>query len=695
MSNLLSGETSPYLLQHAGQPVHWFPWGPAALERARRDDRPILLSIGYSACHWCHVMAHESFDDEATAALMNRLFVNIKVDREERPDLDQIYQTAHQLLTRQGGGWPLTVFLAPDGTPFHSGTYYPPEARHGRPAWRDLLESVAAAWQSQRGAIDQQGEAVRQALARTTPQATASEPAAVLAALGGPLQAVAGAWLAQRHDREHGGFGGAPKFPHATDLAWLLERGVAEGDGDARDIALLTLTRMAQGGLQDQLGGGFFRYSVDERWQIPHFEKMLSDNGLLLGLYAEATALTGDPLHGRAVEDGAGWLMREMQAPEGGYLSSLDADVEGREGRHYVWTSEEVRAALTPLEWDLASAHWDLIAAPNFEARHWHLGVVRPTAQLAATFDQPQAAIDEIITTVRAKLLARREQRLPPGRDDKVLTSWNALAITGMVRAAGLAGRPDWLQSARRAADFIHDHLWIEHQGRHRLLATWKDGQARFDAYLDDHAFLIEAMLALLQADFRLEDLRFAQALADELLDGFEDTAQGGFFFTRHDHERLIHRTKTGRDQALPSGNASAAWALQRLGHLVSEPRYLRAAERTLLLFAAEVAHQPGAWSRLLQAAVEQQCPPALIVLRGPQAREWRDALLQRCLPHTLVLAPPDATTGLPAPLDHPLPAAGGTTAWVCSGTQCLPPVHRLDELLAGLAPAPAPPTGR
>ncbi|WP_290874386.1 thioredoxin domain-containing protein, partial [Aquabacterium sp.] len=411
MPNLLSGETSPYLLQHAAHPVAWQPWGPAALAEARSQGKPILLSIGYAACHWCHVMAHESFEDEATAALMNAHFVNIKVDREERPDLDQLYQDAHQLLTQKGGGWPLTVFLAPDGTPFHSGTYYPPEARYGRPAFKDLLGSVAEAWASRRPDIERQNAQVRAALQRALPALSlpAQGPAAALSALAGPVQDAARQWLAERHDAEHGGFGGAPKFPHPSDLAWLLERGVAEGDGGAREMALHSLASMARGGLQDQLAGGFFRYSVDAHWGIPHFEKMLSDNGLLLALYADAAALTGEPVFGRAVEATVAWLLTEMQLPGGGFASSLDADSDPpgsepteREGAFYVWQAEAVRAALKPVEWDLASAHWNLIDAPNFEGRAWHLIEARPAAEMARTLQQPQTAIQTVIDAARA-----------------------------------------------------------------------------------------------------------------------------------------------------------------------------------------------------------------------------------------------------------------------------------------------------
>jgi len=705
MPNLLSGETSPYLLQHASNPVDWFPWGPAALQAAREQGKPILLSIGYAACHWCHVMAHESFEDEATAAVMNAHFINIKVDREERPDLDQLYQDAHQLLTRKGGGWPLTIFLAPDGTPFHSGTYYPPEARYGRPAFPDLLASVAEAWQARRPEIDKQNASVRQALQQALPGvalAGQTGAGAALAALAGPVQDAARQWLAERHDAVNGGFGGAPKFPHPTDLRWLLERGVAEGDGGAREMALHSLAMMARGGVADQLGGGFFRYSVDDHWAIPHFEKMLSDNGQLLALYADATALTGEPLHGRTVEATVAWLLAEMQLPDGGFASSLDADSPGAddpEGAFYIWQADAVRAALSPVEWDLASAHWDLINAPNFEGRAWHLVEARPAAEMARTLQQPQAAIQTILDAARTKLLALREERPRPGRDDKVLGSWNALAVTGLVRAAQVAGRPDWVAAARQALGLISQALWVSEPGApggHRLLATCKGSEggqaqrtAHLNAYLDDHAFLLEALLGLMQSDFRQAELDWATQLAEALLGAFEDSAQGGFFFTRHDHEALIVRAKPGQDHALPSGNAVAALALLRLGHLLGEPRYLQAAERTLLLFAPKAAHEPGAWSGLLRAALEQQHPPTLVVLRGAEAGAWRDQLLTAYLPHTLVIALPDEAGDLPEALDKPLPPAGQTEAWLCSGAQCSPPLGSLAAVKAELGLAP------
>jgi uncharacterized protein YyaL (SSP411 family) len=695
MPNHLAQATSPYLLQHAEQPVDWYLWGEDALALARAGNKPILLSIGYSACHWCHVMAHESFDDAATAQQMNAQFVNIKVDREERPDLDQIYQQAHQMLTRQGGGWPLTIFLSPEGVPFHSGTYYPPEARFGRPAFRDLLDSVAAAWRDQREAIAKQDAAILQAFAHSQPQppeAAGTTAAQAVAALAGPVQEAARLWAEQHFDATHGGFGGAPKFPHPTDLAWLLDHGVRHGDDAARQMVIDSLSHMAAGGLLDQLGGGFYRYSVDERWEIPHFEKMLCDNGQLLALYADAAALTGDPLLMRAMADTAIWAEREMQLREGGFASSLDADSEGEEGRFYVWKPEDLRQALTPLEWDLASGHWNVLEGSNFEGDWLHLRQARTVEQMAKSLEQPQQAIEDILRATRAKLLAKREERVRPGRDDKVLVSWNAMMVTGLARAAAVAARPDWLASARQALDAVRRTMWTSVNGQPRLLATARDGHAHLNAYLDDHACLLEALLAVMQVDFRVEDLNWAKALADELLAHFEDPEQGGFFFTRHDHETLINRPRSPFDSATPSGNGVAAWALQRLGHLLGDMRYLRAAERTLALFAADVARTPATAARLLGAAVEHARPPTVVVVRGPHARTWANALLREYRPHTVVIALPDGAhaAGLPATLDMPVPPADATRAWVCEGAVCRPPVDSAEALRQLLKPAQA-----
>lgn len=602
MQNRLASQHSAYLLQHAEQPVDWYPWGDEALVLAQRMDKPILLSIGYAACHWCHVMARESFSDPAIAALMNEGFVNIKVDREERPDLDAVYQMAHQLLRRTGGGWPLTIFLSPQGMPFYSGTYFPADAPEGQATFRNVLGSVSTVWSEQRPALARQDQALRLALAASLPH---PDPAAVLDAT---VRTQAFQQLAAAFDPVQGGFGAAPKFPHPSDLAFLLGRAKEAGDESARGMALLTLRKMAEGGLYDQIGGGFFRYSVDAEWRVPHFEKMLCDNGVLLALYADALAMTGEPLFRRIVEDTAAWALREMQADSGGFHASLAADdAQGREGHFYLWESEPLRLALSPNEWDVCAAHWGLVDMPSFEGRLWHLRVARPASALAATLRRPEAQLDELIASARPKLLAERDKRDPPARDAKLLTGWTALMITGLARAGAVCQRPEWLQAARAALRFIQLERWQD-DGRTsgRLLAL--PGQS---AFLDDHAFLLEAVLALHDADPQPQDLPFAEAIAKALLAQFEDRDEGGFFFTRHDSRALIHRLKTGVDAATPSGNGTAALALLALGDKLEAPQYRAAAERCVRVFAATVRHDPASHTRLLQAAARGQPLPA------------------------------------------------------------------------------------
>ncbi|CAN5191548.1 thioredoxin domain-containing protein [soil metagenome] len=602
MSNRLASQPSAYLLQHAEQPVDWYPWGDEALGLAQRQDKPILLSIGYAACHWCHVMARESFSDPAIAALMNEGFVCIKVDREERPDLDAVYQMAHQLLRRTGGGWPLTIFLSPQGMPFYSGTYFPADAPEGQATFRHVLGSVSTVWSEQRPALLRQDQALRLALADSQPHA---DPKAVLDA---PVRTQAFQQLTTAFDPVQGGFGAAPKFPHPSDLAFLLRRAREEGDASARDMALLTLRKMAEGGLYDQIGGGFFRYSVDAQWRIPHFEKMLCDNGVLLALYADALELTGEPLFRRVVEDTANWALREMQSATGGFHASLAADDgQGREGRFYVWESEPLRLALSPNEWDVCAAHWGLVDAPGFESRDWHLRVARPAGALAVTLRRPEAQVEELIASARPKLLAERDKRERPARDAKLLTGWTALMMTGLARASAVCQRPEWLLAARSALRFVQVERWQD-DGRTsgRLLAL--PGQS---AFLDDHAFLLEAVLALHDADPQPGDLPFAQAVAKAMLAQFEDREAGGFFFTRHDSRALIHRLKTGVDAATPSGNGTAALALLALGDKLDAPQaaaYRLAAERCVRVFAATVQRDPASHTRLLQAAAQLAC---------------------------------------------------------------------------------------
>ena len=681
MPNRLSRETSPYLQQHADNPVDWYPWGEEALQLARVEDKPVLLSVGYSACHWCHVMAHESFEDPAVAALMNELFVNIKVDREERPDIDQIYQTAHAMLTRRGGGWPLTMFLAPDQTPFFGGTYFPKTARHGMPGFVDLLPQVAAAYHTKRMEIGQQGETLRAALAQTLP-APAVDAALSAAPLDTGLRE-----LKQVFDETDGGIGAAPKFPHPAELEFCLRRAAVTRDDYARDMVRLTLTKMAEGGIYDQLGGGFCRYSVDQYWAIPHFEKMLYDNGPLLRLYSDLWLTDRQPLYACVVADTAAWVMREMQSPEGGYYSSLDADSEHEEGRFYVWTPAAVKAALSAEEYAVVAPHYGLDAPPNFEGAYWHLRVMKPLAFVAKRLDLAPERAQSLLDSARTKLLALRGQRIRPGRDEKILVSWNALMVKGMARAARVFDRPEWLASARAATDFIRATLWRaddERTGaRTRLLATCRDGKAHLNAYLDDYAFLLDALLELAQSDLRPEDLAWARELAEVLLTQFEDREHGGVFFVSHDHERLILRPKTGHDTATPSGNGVAAFALQRLGHLLGEPRYLDAAARTLQAFKPMLERQASAHASLCLALEEQLAPPTVVIFRGDEMAAWQHELAARYLPQTMVLAIPAGLGPLPPVLDKP--PGGKVNAWVCQGVKCLPPITDLTELVAVL----------
>ncbi len=672
MSNRLARETSPYLLQHADNPVDWYPWGKEAFALARDTGRPVLLSIGYSACHWCHVMAHESFEDEATAELMNELFVNVKVDREERPDVDKIYQTAHQLLTQRGGGWPLTMFLdGEDLRPFFGGTYFPNEARYGMPAFGELLRKVADYYAQNRDGVRSQGERVVEVLAQLQPPPAAGD----IELHDGPLAAVREA-LAATFDREHGGFGGAPKFPHPTTLERLLRhwRGTAdepEPDVEALYMAALTLTRMAEGGLFDHVGGGFYRYSVDKYWQIPHFEKMLYDNGPLLALYAQAAIATGEDLFRTTADATADWMLTDMQAAGGGFFATRDADSEGHEGLYYLWDPDEVRALLGD-DYEVFARRFGLDRPANFEGR-WHLTV------------REQVSGDEarILARSRAKLLERRARRVPPARDEKQLTAWNALAIRGLAIAGRSLERPDLVDAAVAAVDFLHETMLRDG----RLLASYKDGEAKFAAYLDDHAFLLDALIELLQSRWNAAHLEFAQQLAALLLEHFEDREDGGFWFTADDHEQLIHRSKPLADEAVPSGNGIAAFALQRLGFLLGETRYLEAAERTLRAAWRAMEDIPHGHMSLLGALEEYLAHPEIIVIRGDDEgiARWRDSAARIYAPRRLVFAIPAGEARLPGALAERKPLDGETVAYRCVGTQCDLPVTTWEALAARL----------
>lgn len=681
MPNRLQHESSPYLLAHADNPVDWYPWGPQALALARETGRPILLSIGYSACHWCHVMAHECFEDAEVADVMNRLYVNIKVDREERPDLDRIYQQAFQLLNQRGGGWPLTMFLTHDDqVPFFGATYVPKQARHGMPGLIDLLERLAEVCRSRPEEVRQQNAALLQALA-----AGPSRVARTGYSLNpGPLATVRSE-LAQAFDRRFGGFGGAPKFPHTLQLERLL-RQAAAGDDESGAMLAQTLTAMARGGLRDHLDGGFFRYCVDAQWGIPHFEKMLYDNGPLLALYAQAWELTGNPLYREVVESTAGWAIARMQSAEGGFFSALDADSDGQEGAFYRWDAEEVRTLLAD-DAPLFAAAYGLDEAPNFEGRWHHLVRRRDAADLARAFGLPESEVRDRIATARTRLAAQREQRIAPARDEKILCAWNALMIQGLAVAGHLLHREDWIDAAARAMGFVRERLWRDG----RLLACYAGGEARLPAYLDDYAFLIEAALDLCQARWDDGTLRFSLDLTEVVLERFQDTRRGGFHFTADDHERLIVRPKPLFDETLPSANGVMAHNLLRLGRLLGHMPWLVAAEKTLKWAWPSLERNPMACSALLRALDEYFNAGQTVILRHTDGdiRPWRGALA-RYRPGRLCLVIPPGAGDLPAALGEKRPPRSGTRAWVCEGTTCSAPVDEPSRLAALLGDGPA-----
>jgi len=676
MPNRLAAETSPYLRQHADNPVDWWPWNAEALAAARAQGKPILLSIGYSACHWCHVMAHESFEDEATARAMNEKFICIKVDREERPDLDKIYQLAHQALTRRGGGWPLTVFLAPDDlAPFYAGTYFPKDARYGMPPFTYVLEQVRDFWDTRRNEVRAQNAALREFLDQYDAgeaHAGALDDAPIRAAL---------AQIERHFDPEYGGHLGAPKFPHCPEMELLLDLGTPK----AREMVELTLTRMAEGGIHDQIGGGFCRYSVDERWEIPHFEKMLYDNAQLLPLYARGASAGGRSLSSEVVQRFVEWLTREMIAPHGGFYAALDADSEGEEGKFYVWQREEVRAALDDDEFAVAQPYYGFDRAPNFEHVAWNPIVVQPLDNIAEALNLSHDDAEGLLFRTRKKLFAKRAERVRPGLDDKILTSWNALMISGLARAARMRNASSFTALAETAIESLRRNAWRND----RLHASFDGRAARFPAYLDDHAFLLEALIEFLQIDWNNRYLDWAVELANVLLDRFEDHEHGGFYFTAHDHETLIQRPKPFADEALPSGNGVAAHALERLGHLLGDTRWLDAAERTLRAAWSTMQQMPQACATLQRALMDNLDPRTLVVVRFDTVEEedaWRTALhacgdLRRIDAYFIPVGAGD----LPGTLDAQKYVPGGV-AYVCRGLQCDPPITDASRLATALA---------
>lgn len=591
-TNRLIHESSPYLKQHAHNPVDWHPWGEEALRRARELDRPIFLSIGYSACHWCHVMEHESFEDPEVGRLLNEHFISIKVDREERPDLDQIYMTAVQLLTRHGG-WPMSVFLTPDLKPFYGGTYFPPQDRYNLPSFKRLVVSLAHAWKERRQEIE---EAAR-SLTENIRLWSRLEPGA--AKLGPELLRQALAQLRERFDPRHGGFGQAPKFPHPMDLRLLLRLWRRCNDDQALAMVTKTLDEMALGGIYDQLGGGFHRYSTDARWLVPHFEKMLYDNALLVPAYLEAFQATGNPFYRAVVEETLAYVLREMTSPEGPFYSTQDADSEGEEGKFFVWTRAELEQILGPEEARLFSEVYDVTDDGNWEG-HNILHRSRPLEQEAKLLKMPEADLRRRLEQSKQRLFEARSKRVWPGRDEKVLTAWNGLMINAFAQAAQVLDRPEYAQAAVRAADFL---LRVMRTPDGRLLRTTGLGaQPKLNAYLEDYAYLIDSLVSLYETTFDSRWIREALDLVRVLNDQFWDEAEGGFFFTGRDHETLIARNKDPHDDATPSGNAVAVTAFLRLHKLTGDTVLLDRAVRTMELYGGLLESSPLAAAQMLIA---------------------------------------------------------------------------------------------
>ena len=685
-TNRLINETSPYLLQHAHNPVDWYAWGEAALARARDEDKPIFLSIGYSACHWCHVMERESFEDEQTAAMMNELFVNIKVDREERPDLDSIYMEAVTAMTQQGG-WPMSVFLTPNGEPFYGGTYYPPEPRYGMPSFQQVLMSVADAYENRGAQVREQAQRLTAQLARTALiDATEQD-------LGVEVLDEALANLRQYFDEYEGGFGQQPKFPQPMTLDFAMSQYARTGDPEALYMAELTLEKMAQGGIYDQLGGGFHRYSVDAIWLVPHFEKMLYDNSQLLRSYLHMWQITQKPLFLRIVNETIDYVLREMTAPAGGFYSTQDADSEGEEGKFFVWSPAEIETLLGAENARLFNAHFGVSPRGNFEG-HNILNINMTLADVARRFGKTEQAVAAVTAEGKHALFAARELRIKPARDEKVLTEWNGLMIHALADCGAVLGRADALDAARKAANFVLDKM---SQPDGKLYRSWtppqpspqengrQRGGARFNAYLEDYAAFIRSLIALYEATFELRWLGEASRLTQLMLSQFGDEERGGFFQTGVDHEQLVVRRKDFIDNAIPSGNSLAAEALLRLSVLTGNQEYRQRATAILLMMKEAMAQQPTGFGRLLGVLNALLSPSQEVAVVGDPQEAATHALLdqvrQRYLPTTvLALKHPNEESMLPL-LEGRTLVDGKAAAYVCENYACQLPVTTAEAL--------------
>ena len=674
-TNHLINETSPYLLQHAHNPVDWYSWGDEAFQKAKSENRPILLSIGYSACHWCHVMERESFEDEKIAALMNDLFVNIKVDREERPDLDEIYMNAVQMLTGRGG-WPMTVFLTPEGKPFYGGTYFPPEDRYGVPGFPKILQGVANAYREKPQDVERSVEQILSALQRMSLSTESQQP------FSPDIIGQSAEQLAQAYDADHGGLGKAPKFPNVGVYELFLRHYHHSKGSRFLEMVTHTLTKMAQGGIYDHLGGGFHRYSVDEKWLVPHFEKMLYDNAQLVRIYAQVYCVTGEPLFKQVVDETMTYLMREMLHTEGGFYSTQDADSEGEEGKFFVWTEEEISQILGEESSEIFCRIYDVSEEGNFEEKNI-LHPILTLEQASKFFRRDLKEIESLVSDAKGKLFQEREKRPKPFRDEKILTSWNGLMLSGLAEAIKISRQPAYLEAANRTVDFIFTKMFRDG----RLLHTYKSGTGKILGYLDDYAFLAAGLLDLFEATVNRAHLDRALELAEIMLHEFWDEAGGGFFYTGRSHERLIAQSKPIFDGSIPSGNAVATQVLLRLYHYTGKEDYLKRAERILRAYYNAMENQPFGFAHMLAALDFYLQKPKEVVLVGDKKDPETAELLTKI--HSLYL--PNMTLQLASPEDSlekisPLLAGkkqfdGKPTVYVCHNFTCSRPVVEWDEL--------------
>ena len=680
MSNQLVGSTSPYLLQHADNPVDWHPWGPEALEKAREQDKPIFLSIGYAACHWCHVMAHESFEDPKTAALMNENFVNIKVDREERPDIDSLYMEAVVAMTGQGG-WPMSVFLTPDGRPFYGGTYFPPARRFNMPAFSEILLALADKWSNDRDSLLDIGNELTDRIA-ASPALQAGDNELDLRQFDRAAES-----LFRGYDWTHGGWGQAPKFPQPMAIEFLLRRYARSQDKLALDMAKHVLSAMADGGMYDQLGGGFARYAVDEIWLVPHFEKMLYDNAQLARVYIQGWQVTGDQQMRTVADETIAFMLREMRHPEGGFYSSYDADSEGEEGKFYLWTIDEINAAIEdPKLADLIIASYGATEGGNFEGSNIFFRASEPEA-LAEQFSVDVETVEERLAEARELLLQTRRQRIHPGLDDKVLTAWNGLTLIALAEAARATQNEEYLVAAQTQANFLLGNLLVDG----KLLRSWRDGKAQYTAYLEDHAALGLGLLALYQSDFDPRWYREAVRQADELLEAFADP-EGGFFDTRHDHEQLIARPKSIQDSPTPSGNTLAAMLLLTLGAYEGAARFIEPAESALRAMTLTASQHPSAFAGWLNAMDFAIGPQLQLAIAGSPSDARFNEFLSRFnseyIPNLIVAGGEPGADDQPTLMAERAMRDGLPTAYLCQGFACQLPTTEVDELLRQLEDA-------